>query len=510
MFLSFIDHKTMKRKGSAVSIGYRLCQRLCLPCFLLCLFVSLMLIFQIWETTDLTPKYVTSTVPTRNVLVTVVTFPAKQTSYEVQADFKPKLIVVERPFTESNSKSSEVQTDSNPKLVSTNRSLPEIHSNLSELQTDSSPKPDTGKPSSPEIHFNVKTDSKPKQDSRTRSLPESRQVVLSNKLSLDVQPTMPAKRRRSLLIYGADRSGTTFTTKMFAADPQLMTVYEPLWITQRWNKEDPTQIRNWKRNVLDLLKGILSCKYAQSPAGIKFLSFTTKQWSGAFVNNAFKSSAFCPNGTCHINLAANPSYADKVCLTKYKHSVTKIGEPRTPDKLISSFLPMLFTENPDTDIRVIQLIRDPRASMNSRIKLGWMVDFHHSSFPYNVRKVCSDLAKNIRFGRDLGQWQEKYLEVHYRDLAGKPLETTETIYKFAGFEMPESIRDWVIRNTSPSKEEVRKEQKKIFSSVRNSTANIDKWQKDSPIGRTRIIEEHCKEALDLLGLTRTTLTDKGI
>ena len=444
-----------------------------------------MLIFKIWETPDLTPKHVTSTVPTRNAHVTVVTFPAKQTSYEVQADFKPKLLLVERPSTESHSKSSE-------------------------LQTDSSPKPDTGKPSSLEIHFDVKTDSKPKQDSRTRSMPESRRVVLSTKLYHDVQPTIPAKRRRSLLIYGADRSGTTFTTKMFAADPQLMTVYEPLWITSRWNKEDLTQIQNWKRNVLDLLKGILSCKFARSPAGIKFLSHTTEKWSGAFVNNAFKSPAFCPNGTCHINLAANPSYADKVCLTKYKHSVTKIGEPRTPDKLISSFLPMLFTENPDTDVRVIQLIRDPRASMNSRIKLGWMLDFHHSNFPNSVRRVCSNLAKNIRFGRDLGQWQEKYMEVHYRDLAGKPLETTEAMYKFAGFEMPDSIRDWVIRNTSPSKEEVRKEEKKTFSSVRNSTANIDKWQKDSPIGRTRIIEEHCKEALDLLGLTRITLTDKDI
>ena len=462
------------------------------------------LLYKNWDTSHLTPKYhMTSTVSSQNriALVTVVTIPAKRTSYEVQADLKPKLILAERSFPEIHSKSSEVQTDSNPKLLSTNRSLPEIHSNLPELQTDSSPRPDIGKRSSPEDQFNVQIDSKPVLDSRTRSMPESR--ATSANLSPDVQPTMPAERRRSLLIYGADRSGTTFTTKMFAADPQLMTVYEPLWITKRWNKEDSTQIRNWERNVLDLLKGILSCKFAESPAGIKFLSQTSKTWSGAFVNNEFTSSAFCPNVTC-IDLARNPSYADKVCLTKYKHSVTKIGEPRTPGNLISSFLPMLFTENPNTDIRVIQLIRDPRASMNSRIKLGWMVDFHHSSFAYNVRRVCSNLARNIRFGRNLGQWQDKYLEVHYRDLAGKPLETTQAMYKFAGFEMPQSIRDWVMRNTSPSKVEQRKEANNVFSSVRNSTANIDKWQKESPIGRIRIIEEHCKEALDLLGLTKIT------
>ena len=470
----------MKKKESTASISYRLCQHLCLPCFVLCLFTSMTLLYKNWETTNLTPKYhAQSTVPTRSriAFVTAVTIPAKRTPTEVLA----KLTFADRFSPELHTKSSKFQTDSNPKLASTEPSLPETQSTSSELLPDLSLKPDPEKRSSTEL----------------------RQAPLSTKLSPDVQPTIPAERRRSLLIYGADRSGTTFTTKMFATDPQLMTVYEPLWITKRWNKEDSSQIKNWKRNVLDLLKGILSCKFADSPAGIKFLSQTTKKWSGAYVNNAFQSFAFCPNGTC-IDLANNPSYADKVCLTKYKHSVTKIGEPRTPDHLISSFLPKLFTENPDTDIRVIQLIRDPRASMNSRIKLGWMVDFHHSSFPYHVRQVCSNLLKNIRFGRNLGQWQAKYLEVHYRDLAGKPLETTQAMYKFAGFEMSESVREWVIRNTSPSKEELRKQEKQIFSSVRNSTAHIDKWQKESPIGRIQLIEKHCKEALDLLGLTKIT------
>ena len=114
------------------------------------------------------------------------------------------------------------------------------------------------------------------------------------------------------------------------------------------------------------------------------------------------------------------------------------------------------------------------------------------------------MAKNIRFGRNLGQWRAKYLEVHYRDLAGKPLETTEAIYKFAGFEMSDSIREWVTRNTSPSKEELRRQEKYVFSSVRNSTANIDKCRTESPKGRIQIIEKHCKEALDLLGLTKIT------
>lgn len=521
----------MNGKETTVGVCYRFCQRLYLPCFTILLITSATLFYKNWNMIKLVPKnHVTSTVPTQNpiALVTVLTIPDLRTSPEVQTDLKPKPPSADRSPHEFYSKSFEAQPDSKPKSVLGSRSSPEVHSKSPELHTDSKPKPDsrgrsppkvraksskpqtvtTRKPdlieqSSPEIHSEVQIDSKPKLDSGNRSSPESHHTVLPTKLSPDVQPTKQPERRRSLLIYGADRSGTTFTTKMFAEDPQLITVYEPLWITTRWNSEDSTQRPNWKRNVLDLLTAILSCKFAKSAAGIKFLSQTTRQWSGAYVKNPFKSLAFCPNAECK-DLASSPDYADTVCLTKYNHSVTKIGEPRTPDHLISSFLPMIFSENPDTDIRVIQLIRDPRASFTSRIQLGWMIDYHHASFPNTVRTVCSNLAENIKLGRNLGQWQDKYLEVHYRDLAGKPLETTTAMYKFAGFEMPESIRDWVVRNTSPSKKEVIKEARKIFSSVRNSTANINKWQKESPIERIRIIEEHCSEALDLLGLTKIT------
>ncbi|XP_078353731.1 carbohydrate sulfotransferase 3-like [Oculina patagonica] len=508
LFVSWLRiRKKMNGKETRVGVCYRFCQRLYLPCCTILFFTSATLLYKNWNMIKLVPKnHATSTVPTQNpiALVTVLTIPALRTSPEVQTDSKPKSNLGSRFSPEVKSKSPEPKTDSNPKPDTKDRSSPEVRAKSPKLQTVSTRKPDSVEHSSPKIDSEVQIDSKPKLDSGNQSSPETHPTVLPTKSSPDVQPTKQPERRRSLLLYGADRSGTTFTTKMFAEDPQLITVYEPLWITTRWNNEDSTQRPNWKRNVLDLLTAILSCKFAKSAAGIKFLSQTTRQWSGAYVKNPFKSLTFCPNAECK-DLASVPSYADNVCLTKYNHSVTKIGEPRTPDHLISSFLPMIFSENPDTDIRVIQLIRDPRASFTSRIQLGWMVDYQHASFPNTVRTVCSNLAENIKFGRNLSrQWQDKYLEVHYRDLAGMPLETAKAMYKFAGFEMPESIRDWVIRNTSPSKEEVANEAKKIFSSVRNSTANINKWQKESPIERTRIIEEHCGEALDLLGLTKIT------
>lgn len=340
----------------------------------------------------------------------------------------------------------------------------------------------------------IQDESNTKISSENRSLFED-----ASSLNTDVRPNEP-EHRRSLLIYGADRSGTTFTTRMFAEDPNIMTVYEPLWITSRWNREKE-QRPKWKRNVIDVVNGILSCNFAKSEAGTRFLKHTSRRWSGATVKNPFTSEAFCINKTCR-DLSMDPVYADKVCQTKYKHSVTKVGEPRIPGKLISSLLPAVFLENPETDVRVIQLVRDPRGSCNSRIKLKWMPEYNSPRFLGIVREHCSKLVENIKFGRNLDQWKEKYLEVNYRDLARKPIDTTKLMYKFTGFEMPDSVLDWVVQNTSPSKEELEKQERDQYSSVRNSTANVGKWQRESPKERVQKIEQECSQALDLLGLTK--------
>ena len=523
---SFSDTPTDGEMNDRRNTPFRICKKFCFPCSILLLFSSAVLLCNshygrsLFKYSKELIEPIRSLIQNKTALVTLLTTPNKTNSPEVV-----------RAWADVNSASSEVQRGSRPKISTGSilkpaleaRPIQRVQPAPSEIKTGSNQEPQSEARSTSDV-YSVSSKVRPKKDqedrspsevhtvshsvqttsnfrSTNRNSPELQWTFPTSTKSLDVVSTPRPERRRSLLIYGADRSGTTFTTKMFAEDPQLMTVYEPLWITTKWNKEDSSQIPNWTKNVLDLLRGILSCKFAETAAGVKFLSHTSRKWNGANVKNPFQSQNFCPNWECK-ELSRSPKYADTVCLTKYKHSVTKIGEPRTPNSSISSFLPKVFLENPDTDIRVIQLIRDPRASFRSRIKLRWMVDWTHRNFRKLVRKVCSNLVANIKFGRNLGKWQDRYLEVHYHDLAGKPLETTRAMYDFAGFEMPDSIADWVVRNTSPSKEELMKESKNIFSPTRNSTANIDKWKQDSPVERIQIIEKYCKKALDLLGLKK--------
>ena len=332
--------------------------------------------------------------------------------------------------------------------------------------------------------------------------------ITDNEQYSDPHPKTNSEKRKSLLIFGDDRSGTTFVTKMFAADPQMFTVYEPLWVTKKWFSQ--LQIREQKKIQFtrDVVNALLSCQFTRSKAGKQFLSHTSSSWvgNGVFEKNVFRSSPFAKKTTSGRNtwpnLYQNPEFAEEVCLNKFNHSVIKVGQVRVPTESISVFIPNVFLANPDTDIRIIQIVRDPRGSINSRIRAGWISDFTFTGFPTVVDRLCSKIRANIQFARKLDSAfiKERYMEINYHEITSMPVTTAKKIYKFAGFEMPDSLIDWIVQSTNPDERQLRQALNNPFSHVRDARKNYLKWRSESPIKRVRIIEQQCKDLLDLLGL----------
>ena len=355
-------------------------------------------------------------------------------------------------------------------------------------------------------------DSNPTEVFATVRDPDSSNYVALNPTVSDVYTTAfkpttgnypkAERKRSSLLIFGADRSGTTFISRMFGEDSQMFMVYEPLWVTKKWRTEHKSQ--DWKGSELGVVDAILSCDFAKTTWGRMFLAHTTKNWAAAKFPNPFTSDRFCnytrENGMKCFNLTAMPEVAKKLCLTKYKHSVTKIAQVRVEEKLISSLIPQVFIDNPDTDVRVLQILRDPRGFFNSRIKMKWIPDWQGGrEFKYQVKYACDKIAENIKYGRLISSLMPgRYMEARYKDISLQPIETAKSIYEFANFEMPTSLIDWIIENTNPSKEALTQGLKRVFGSIRNSSANVDKWRSESPIERIEVIERECREVFELL------------
>ena len=332
--------------------------------------------------------------------------------------------------------------------------------------------------------------------------------ITDNRKHSDPLPKTSSEKRKSLLIFGDDRSGTTFVTKMFAADPQMFTVYEPLWVTKKWFSQ--VQVREVKKIQFtrEVVNALLSCQFTRSKAGKKFLSYTSSSWvsNGVFEKNVFRSYPFS-NKTksgkkTWPNLYENPEFAEQVCRNKFNHSVVKVGQIRVPTESIAVFIPNVFLANPDTDIRIIQIVRDPRGSINSRIKAGWISDFTFTGFPAKVDNMCSKIEANIQFARGLEDaWiKERYMEIDYKEITSMPITTAKKIYKFADFEMPDSLIDWIVQSTNPDEKQLIQALNNPFSHVRDARKNYLKWRSESPIKRVRVIEQQCKNLLDLLGL----------
>ncbi|XP_022782163.1 carbohydrate sulfotransferase 3-like, partial [Stylophora pistillata] len=314
--------------------------------------------------------------------------------------------------------------------------------------------------------------------------------------------TKPDTRRRSLVIFGDDRSGTTLLTQMFSQDLDIFTVYEPLWITKKWSQTEPD--KNLLKDVTEVIGALMTCNFVDNPTAIKFLSHSSKNWAPGLFMNPFKSKPICNDPEACPNPGTIPDVVQKACLHNYKHSVIKVAIVRVPERKLSNIFQRIIEDNPDTVIKFLHVVRDPRGSINSRINLGWIPDVDKAkNFAYWPRSTCEGILQNVKFGASLqGNFKDRYMLLLYKDIASSPLVTAMKIYKFAGFEISESMIRWLKQATNPSKETLEQEGKHAFSSFRNSTANVERWRHESPDRRVRIIEEECSELMDLLHLEK--------
>ena len=313
--------------------------------------------------------------------------------------------------------------------------------------------------------------------------------------------------RRSLLIFGQDRTGTTFISTMFAKDPQIFTVYEPLWITRKWRS--PKARFNCSHCELDVVSSIVGCNFSRSRASKKFLTFVHKRWAGALPINVFTKKTFCnveedsKRKTKCSQLRRNATFVDNVCKEKFKHSVVKVSPVRLPPEELANLVPQVLLENPDIDVRILHLVRDPRGIVNSRIKLKWIRDYPRLSLAVAARRLCNSTKINLEHAeKTLKQLNltHRYKLVLYKQIAEDSLGTAKDIYRFAGFEMPPEIEKWIIETTNPSKVQLERALKNPYSPVRKASGNADKWKNDYFFERNRVIENECKIVMDLLGL----------
>ncbi|CAH1794204.1 unnamed protein product [Owenia fusiformis] len=149
---------------------------------------------------------------------------------------------------------------------------------------------------------------------------------------------------------------------------------------------------------------------------------------------------------CMKQIVANPKALTDTCrqlaMTSCKSkSVVLMKVVRGTMDAVSLYLSRLKST---AHVKIIHLMRDPRGSINSRLRTGW-TGFKELDLDNQVKmihSICERMYRDVTLRRKL---EEKYpnvfLQIKYEDLTNDPIKMFQQIYDFIGeAQFPESLK----------------------------------------------------------------------
>lgn len=208
---------------------------------------------------------------------------------------------------------------------------------------------------------------------------------------------------------------------------------------------------------------------------------------------------WCPKKCGALNL----TLASMSCLSRGHVAVKTVRVPEVGDL-------RTLTEDPRLDLKIVHLVRDPRAILASRMMAfsdqfrAWKIWNATGRQPRyvdlsQITSTCKDMAASVETGLQRPAWlRGRYLLVRYEDLAFNPKDKASEIYKFAGLEMEDRVRTWIAKNTnsnasSPSEWNYR------YSTTRDSRVTAESWRLRLGFDIVRTVQNLCNDTLALLG-----------
>uniref|UniRef100_A0A1A7XT25 Sulfotransferase n=1 Tax=Iconisemion striatum TaxID=60296 RepID=A0A1A7XT25_9TELE len=195
----------------------------------------------------------------------------------------------------------------------------------------------------------------------------------------------------------------------------------------------------------------------------------------------------------------NLTMASESCLKK-EHRVIKSVRVRQLENLHP------LTEDPRLDIRFIQLVRDPRAVLASR-----MVAFADKYKNWKEWAMGGNVPlDDEEVGLRQPPWlRGRYMLVRFEDIARFPMRKASEMYRFSGIPFTPQVKSWILKNTRASNET-----SGVYSTQKNSSEQVEKWRFSLPFKIAQVVQRVCGPTLKLFGYkfvqSEKMLTDKSI
>lgn len=338
-----------------------------------------------------------------------------------------------------------------------------------------------------------------------------------------------ASRKTHILVLATTRSGSSFVGQLLNQHSDVFYLFEPLYHVQTALIPRLSHSRNAAdRRVMlgasrDLLRSLYGCdlhfleSYIKPPP----TNHTTDKLFRRGASKALCSQPVCDafspgdtnveEGDCVKKCATlNMTLAAESCRERRHTAIKIVRVPEIGDL-------RALVEDPRLNLKVIQLVRDPRGILSSRIETFrdtyrlWRIWRATGRKPYNLdltqlTMVCDDFLSSVSTGLSHPYWlRGKYMLVRYEDLARNPLEKTKEIYDYLGLPMDKNVVDWIQTNTRGSNELSAKHK---YGTVRDSAANAESWRLKLSLEMVDYTQTVCQKVLTILGYRSVKSTEE--
>ncbi|KAK7901756.1 hypothetical protein WMY93_018525 [Mugilogobius chulae] len=325
--------------------------------------------------------------------------------------------------------------------------------------------------------------------------------------------------QKHILLLATTRTGSSFVGEFFNQHGDgMFYLFEPLWHVERMLASTP------EGNNGTVLAGI----YRDVLQGFHFPHTSGTRDSALFRRES--SLSLCEDPVCTSPVKdvferyhcksrrcgpLNLTLASESCLSKQHHAI-KTVRVRQLDSL------QTLVEDPRLDIRIIQLVRDPRAILASRMVAfsskykswkTWALDGQVPEDDEEVKRLkgnCDQIRISAEVGLSQPRWlRGRYMLVRYEDIARYPMEKAQEMYAFTGIPFSDKARDWIVRNTQNTQGA-----SGIYSTQKNSSEQAEKWRFNIPFTLAQVVQRLCGPTMRLFGYKfvhdEKTLVNKSI
>ncbi|CAN0236442.1 carbohydrate sulfotransferase 3 isoform X2 [Strix aluco] len=320
--------------------------------------------------------------------------------------------------------------------------------------------------------------------------------------------------RRHVLLMATTRTGSSFVGEFFNQQGSIFYLFEPLWHIERTVTFEPGGANAVGSALVyrDVLKQLLLCDLYILES---FILPAPEGHLTPFMFRRGSSRSLCEEPVCTPNAKKvfekyhcknrrcgplNITLAAEACRRK-QHVALKTVRIRQLE-----FLQPLV-EDPRLDVRIIQLVRDPRAVLASRMVAfsgkyetwkKWASEGEaplHEEEVQRLRGNCESIRLSAELGlRRPGWLRGRYMLVRYEDVARAPLQKAEEMYRFAGLPLTHQVEEWIGKNTQAPRDG-----SGVYSTRKNSSEQFEKWRFSIPFKLAQVVQDACAPAMRLFG-----------